>query len=107
MSSRIVRLVACIAAVTLCLATSGSRRRVAVAPGDHHRAVLGRRLDLDLLARVVAQHLQAKFGQPFIVENKSGASGAIGSAAVAKAEADGYIAAGRHRRLAGDGPAGR
>ena len=44
----------------------------------------------DLLARVIAQHLQEKFGQPFIVENKSGASGAIGSAAVAKAEPDGY-----------------
>lgn len=44
----------------------------------------------DLLARVVAQHLQAKFSQPFIVENKSGASGAIGSAAVAKAKPDGY-----------------
>ena len=44
----------------------------------------------DLLARVIAQHLQEKFGQPFIVENKSGASGAIGSAAVGKAEPDGY-----------------
>ena len=44
----------------------------------------------DILARVVAQHLQMKLGQTFIVENKSGASGAIGGAAVAKAEPDGY-----------------
>jgi tripartite-type tricarboxylate transporter receptor subunit TctC len=44
----------------------------------------------DILARVVAQHLQAKFGQPFIVQNKSGAGGGIGSAAVAKAQPDGY-----------------
>jgi tripartite-type tricarboxylate transporter receptor subunit TctC len=44
----------------------------------------------DILARVVAQHLQAKFGQPFVVQNKSGAGGGIGSAAVAKAEPDGY-----------------
>jgi tripartite-type tricarboxylate transporter receptor subunit TctC len=44
----------------------------------------------DILARVVAQHLQIKFGQPFIVENKAGASGGIGSAAVAKAAPDGY-----------------
>ena len=44
----------------------------------------------DILARVVALHMQAKFGQPFIVENKSGASGGIGSAVVAKAEPDGY-----------------
>lgn len=44
----------------------------------------------DILARVVAQHMQIKFGQPFIVENKAGASGGIGSAAVAKAAPDGY-----------------
>src|SRR5262245_26461187 len=43
----------------------------------------------DILARVVAQHLPIRFGKTFIVENKSGASGAIGSAAVAKAEPDG------------------
>jgi len=29
----------------------------------------------DILARVIAQHMQAKFGQPFIVQNKSGAGG--------------------------------
>jgi tripartite-type tricarboxylate transporter receptor subunit TctC len=44
----------------------------------------------DLLARVVAQHMQAKFGHPFIVTNRSGAGGGIGSAAVAKAVHDGY-----------------
>jgi tripartite-type tricarboxylate transporter receptor subunit TctC len=44
----------------------------------------------DILARVLAQHMQEKLGQPFIVQNKSGAGGGIGSAAVAKAEPDGY-----------------
>lgn len=44
----------------------------------------------DILARVVAQHMQASFGQNFIVENKAGASGGIGSSAVAKATPDGY-----------------
>src|SRR5690242_11150428 len=44
----------------------------------------------DLLARVVAQHMQAKLGHPFVVMNKSGAGGGIGSAAVAKAAHDGY-----------------
>src|SRR3977135_2628765 len=55
----------------------------------------------DILARVVAQHLQAKFGQPFIVQNKSGAGGGIGSAAVAKAQPAGYT-----RPIGHGGPAG-
>ena len=37
----------------------------------------------DVLARLVAHHMQAKFGQPFVVQNNSGAGGALGSAAVA------------------------
>jgi len=44
----------------------------------------------DLLARILQQHLQAKFGVPFVVENKSGAGGSIGTGFVAKAPADGY-----------------
>jgi tripartite-type tricarboxylate transporter receptor subunit TctC len=44
----------------------------------------------DLLARILQQHLQTKFGVPFIVENKSGAGGSIGTGFVAKAPADGY-----------------
>ncbi len=44
----------------------------------------------DLLARILQQHLQAKFGVPFVVENKSGAGGSIGTGFVAKAQADGY-----------------
>lgn len=44
----------------------------------------------DVLARVVAQAMQAKFGQPFIVQNRAGAGGAIGSVAVAKSAPDGY-----------------
>jgi tripartite-type tricarboxylate transporter receptor subunit TctC len=44
----------------------------------------------DLLARILQQHMQAKFGVPFTVENKSGAGGSIGTGFVAKAPADGY-----------------
>jgi tripartite-type tricarboxylate transporter receptor subunit TctC len=44
----------------------------------------------DILARMVAQYLQASLGQPVIVENRSGASGNIGTATVARAAADGY-----------------
>ena len=43
----------------------------------------------DVLARSVADVLQATFKQPFIVENKAGASGNIGADAVAKSPADG------------------
>ena len=44
----------------------------------------------DLAARIVAQKLQEQMGQPFIVENKPGAGGAIGTEAVVKAAPDGY-----------------
>jgi len=44
----------------------------------------------DILARMVAQYLQTSLGQPVIVENRSGASGNIGTATVARAAADGY-----------------
>jgi tripartite-type tricarboxylate transporter receptor subunit TctC len=44
----------------------------------------------DILARIVAQHLESRFGHPVIVENRSGASGNIGAAAVAHAVPDGY-----------------
>jgi len=43
----------------------------------------------DVVARLIADHLQKKLGQPFIVENKPGASGNTGTDAVAKAAPDG------------------
>lgn len=43
----------------------------------------------DVVARLIADHLQHKLGQPFVVENKPGASGNTGTDAVAKAEPDG------------------
>jgi tripartite-type tricarboxylate transporter receptor subunit TctC len=44
----------------------------------------------DVLARVVAESLHSKWGQPVVVENQPGASGAIGTRAVMKAAPDGY-----------------
>jgi tripartite-type tricarboxylate transporter receptor subunit TctC len=45
---------------------------------------------VDLVARMVADRLQAALGQPFIVENQAGAGGAIATRAVAHAAPDGY-----------------
>jgi tripartite-type tricarboxylate transporter receptor subunit TctC len=44
----------------------------------------------DLLARIAAQQLQAELGMPFVVENRSGAGGSVGTNYVAKADPDGY-----------------
>ena len=44
----------------------------------------------DAIARPWAERLQQHFGQPFVVENRGGASGGIGTEAAAKAPADGY-----------------
>src|SRR5215475_3382354 len=44
----------------------------------------------DVLARIIAQNLNSKWGQPVVVENQPGASGAIGSRAVMSAAPDGY-----------------
>ena len=44
----------------------------------------------DVMARIVARQLSQQLGQPFIVENKPGAGGTIGTAAVARAKPDGY-----------------
>jgi tripartite-type tricarboxylate transporter receptor subunit TctC len=44
----------------------------------------------DLIARIFAAKLQQAFGPAFIVDNRAGAGGIIGSAYVARAPADGY-----------------
>ena len=45
----------------------------------------------DIFSRAIAQKLAEAFGQPVVVENRPGAAGAIGTEAVAKAPADGYV----------------
>jgi tripartite-type tricarboxylate transporter receptor subunit TctC len=44
----------------------------------------------DMMARLGAQHLTAKFGQTFVVENRPSAGGALGTGQVAAAAPDGY-----------------
>jgi tripartite-type tricarboxylate transporter receptor subunit TctC len=47
-------------------------------------------LSVDILARAIAGYLAQKLGGQFVVENRPGANGNIGAAAVAKAAPDGY-----------------
>ena len=44
----------------------------------------------DVVARIVGQRMSADLGQQFVIENKAGAGGSIGTELVAKAPADGY-----------------
>ncbi|MBI2961814.1 MAG: tripartite tricarboxylate transporter substrate binding protein, partial [Betaproteobacteria bacterium] len=44
----------------------------------------------DTLARMTAEKLQSKWGQPVMVENRAGANGNIGAEAVFKSPPDGY-----------------
>jgi tripartite-type tricarboxylate transporter receptor subunit TctC len=44
----------------------------------------------DTVARVLAEKLSERFGQPVLVDNRAGAGGTIGADIVAKAPPDGY-----------------
>jgi len=44
----------------------------------------------DVIARLIANHLKTQVGQPFVIENKTGAGGNIAIKSVATAPADGY-----------------
>jgi len=55
----------------------------------------------DVLARLIGDRLQRSLGQVFVIENRAGAGGMIGTQAGAKAAADGYTLT-----MAGSGPFG-
>ena len=45
---------------------------------------------IDSVARIIGQHLSAKFGQPVLVDNKTGANGMLAATEVARSPPDGY-----------------
>src|SRR6266540_6523201 len=45
---------------------------------------------VDIVARIIAPRLSEELGQPVIIENRGGAGGQLGAAAVAQSPADGY-----------------
>lgn len=55
----------------------------------------------DILARLVADHFTKSMGQPFVIENKPGAGGSVGTAQAKEAAPDGYTLV-----AAGSGPFG-
>jgi Tripartite tricarboxylate transporter family receptor len=62
---------------------------LSVAAGAHHRPIRPRGT-FDIMARLIGQWLTEKLGQPFVIENRPGAGGNIGTEAVVRAPADGY-----------------
>ncbi|MEO8442328.1 MAG: tripartite tricarboxylate transporter substrate binding protein, partial [Betaproteobacteria bacterium] len=83
--AKIVAIAACVLAAAVASAQSYPSRvvRIIVAypPGG----------SIDVVSRLVNQRLTAALGQQFIVENRAGAAGNIGTDYVAKAAPDGYV----------------
>ena len=77
-------LIACVCVTGAALAQKYPTRAVRIivpqAPGD----------PCDTFGRLLGQYMSERLGQPFVVDNRPGASGTIGLALAAKAPADGY-----------------
>ena len=98
MMHRIKRTSFALAAAALCFASLGALAQTPAAAGSgwpsrqpiKFIAVFPPGGSVDQVARILAQPLSQQLGQTIIVENKGGASGSIGTAAVAAAPGDGY-----------------
>src|SRR5262249_5325798 len=84
---------ACVAAIAaLALAASPSAAEPQGFPGKPVRIIVPYTPGSpnDVMARLLAQHLQGKLGQPIVIDNKPGGGTTIGSKTAAAAPADGY-----------------
>jgi tripartite-type tricarboxylate transporter receptor subunit TctC len=81
-----------LALVVACLALTPSLASAQDWPARPIRVVspFGAGSATDLIPRIVFDQLSPQLGQPIVVENRGGAGGTLGTAAVAKADADGY-----------------
>lgn len=89
------------AAIALPLAFPAVARAQDWRPGQQTRIVVPAAPGgtTDIMARLLAQHFQAKWGTPVVVENRSGAGGTIGTMEVVRSPADG-----RHMLMGNIGP---
>ncbi len=82
--------------IVLAAMASGLLHTVASAQGDFPNRVVKvvnpyvAGSTTDILARALSAGMSARLGQQFVVENRAGAGGAIGTAQVARSDADGY-----------------
>ena len=93
MTSRILRSLLAAAAATVALGTFPAAAQADPSyPSKPVRVVVGfgAGSGTDILARIVAEELTQALKQPFVVENRPGASGMVGAAAVTQAVPDGY-----------------
>ena len=81
---------AIVLALAACLVTPAQAQNWPAAKPVKVIAVFPPGGSVDQVARVIAQQLNIQTGQTFIVDNRGGASGSIGTAALAKSEPDGY-----------------
>ena len=89
MHSRCLTIMAALAA-TLCVAPAPTRAEEF--PSRPVKLVVGFAAGgtTDFMARLLADRMREPLGQPVVVENRTGANGAIGAEFVAKAAPDGY-----------------
>ncbi|WP_059412459.1 Bug family tripartite tricarboxylate transporter substrate binding protein [Cupriavidus basilensis] len=89
---RLIRLSAVLLACLPCLAAAADGAADDAYPNKAVRIVVpfAPGGSTDVVARIVAEKLAQQFKQPFLVDNRAGASGNIGAELVAKSPADGY-----------------